>query len=451
MTKRPSVLDYKKYGAQLDKNLVDMAFKAPGDYKPAEGLIDDLSQVNKKPLSTGEAIFEGGLAGLKAGLKKADQYKTMRVLEWFQQNAMAAKQQNDWHMQREQFLESSTPYAEGLYSIANSKMDEATKQQYIADLMKQYQGVNPEAAKYDIVSAPAGQDFFIQEDRSTGEKKITPYSTVMTGDAWQGVQKRDLENLKLGILQQNAGVSAANSAAYIKDVNKRWDPQSQGEVAEMKKRAAQNAAQAKDEQAELYKIDTHLPELRNTEKVILESNLAGSGSLTEFKRKIARTIGADYDETTAKLNMGPFVSRWHDIMKGVLTDDDRTFLLEIDVNFANNKQATLEKLGQIIKKTENRRNQLSSNLDKYHKDPTANLNHNLQPLTENEYTRMRTPEGLVKYIPNNQVEQAILNNYIDLDNQPQSDKPQQTPQGNPSIQDRRQQLLLRKQELSNGR
>lgn len=215
MQRNPTSLDYKKHNLDLVRAQGDLVNKSPNESEPFVDAVNDFSQINQKRKSGLQAGIEGFASGLKYGAKKGAAERRQRLFDFLEQNIMAMRERSDYLEKRKQFFEDTTPYVTALYDISNSKtLNDNDKQQYTANLMKQYQQVDPDSGKFDIVSAPAGQDFFVVVDRSTGDKSIRTYQSMMTPEAWNDLKKRNLEDLKMNIQQQNAdayGRSVQNS------------------------------------------------------------------------------------------------------------------------------------------------------------------------------------------------------------------------------------------------
>lgn len=227
MTKRPSVLDYKKYGAQLDKNLVEMALKTPGEYKPSIESSEEIEKFNQTPRSTGETVVQGLFSGIRAGMKKADQDKTMRVLEWFQQNAMADKQQNDWHMQKEQEREMLAPYAMTALELAYSGGQYGDVDNNMRNVWNQLKSNNPDIQGEYMGFIPNSGIINIR----TPDGNIVPHNVgqYVGDDTLKRVQTGYLQKQALSVNQQRAddyGRNVASNIAYNKaQINKINNPQ----------------------------------------------------------------------------------------------------------------------------------------------------------------------------------------------------------------------------------
>lgn len=220
MQKQPNSFDYQKRNLGLTKAQFDVINNSPNQAEPFVGAVDDFMNINQKKKSGLQAGIEGLASGLKYGAKKGEVDRKQQLFDWLGSNIMATRQKIEYLEKQQQFLESSSPYAEALYDISNSKhLSDDERQRYKSDLLKQYQQINPEAGKFDIISSPAGQDFFVALDRATGEKKLVPYSSMMTPDSWQGLQKRNLENMKMDIQKQGMGIQQQHAVDYGRSVD----------------------------------------------------------------------------------------------------------------------------------------------------------------------------------------------------------------------------------------
>lgn len=437
MNKRPSALDYKKYGAQLDKNLVDAAFKTPGDYKPAEGLIDDISQINKKPLSTGEAIFEGGLAGLKAGMKKADQDKTTRVLEWFQQNAMAAKQQNDWHMQREQERETIAPWAAGAISDAFSGRPYDETDSNLRNMWNTAKKNYPELFKGEYISH-------------------TPNSALITVDMGNGPETRNMaefapealkDNQQLYIQRQALGVNQQRADDYgrgvdsnvalhnaqidkIKNAPPKLSPEQQAFNTEQHKILGKKAGEdLSNLEVDEEKAHGLLDSLKNMKLALTGGAITNENALSAGKLWWGEKFGTKAFYETKNFNVAAknFLPRIKELFGGRITNADLKLSLEYLV--ANNDwnkttidkfirtaeaevEQKLKRLGKIRKLAKENGGTLpldyqyriygDDNLDTAKSSPTPQ-----QPQGNGGMVLMVDPNtGLQEPIPSNQVERA---------------------------------------------
>lgn len=197
----------QKNKLDLIKSQSDLVNRSPNQSEPFVDAVDDFNKINQKKKSGLQAGIEGFASGLKYGAKRGEVDRMQQLTDYLRSNLMDMRERADYLEKQQQGLESATPYVSALYDISNSKtLNDDQKQKYTADLMRQYQQIDPEAGKFDIISTPAGQDFFVTLDRATGEKSIRTYQSMMTPDAWNELQKRNLENIKMGIQQQNADV-----------------------------------------------------------------------------------------------------------------------------------------------------------------------------------------------------------------------------------------------------
>lgn len=120
---KPNKFDYQKFNHQLNTDIAKIQLGKPKQNKPFIEALDEWTQINKTPKSNGQAAIEGAVAGLKSGLKAADQDRDQKVFDWLEANVRESQKLIDYNIQQEQRREEIFPYASGAIRLAYSDAD----------------------------------------------------------------------------------------------------------------------------------------------------------------------------------------------------------------------------------------------------------------------------------------------------------------------------------------
>lgn len=340
---RSSSLDYNKQASELLKGQVDLAgkrvdllSKKPSDFAPEVDLFKNIqANVQGKRKPAYQAIIEGIMNGAQYGMQKkqseAEKEKygeISRVLDYFDQNAQEISLQNQQNMEKEQRREKLEPYMTTGAEIIQSDGDYNTKMNALDGVLRQLKSEDP-SIKGDLVGfIPDTYILNMRDDAGQIQafdlsKGISQETLKLLQDKFLGKQKNaasmknaDAHMMSAGASVQTAqtnakyaGVNAASREAYANDINNRWDPEQQFNVASGKQQgkiAPERVSKIQEENVELEDVAydiAYLQDLLKSGNVITGDNLG-----TWITRQIGRSLGTKqlsdtqlYDATAKSL------------------------------------------------------------------------------------------------------------------------------------------------------
>ena len=246
MAKNKSLSGAGNYGASIGQgaSIADMAYgkdaSAPSQHDNDAELYSSFERAFSAPGDRPRGIWRNFGAGLAKGAahnarskaideKKGKNEKFQKVMDYFQQANQSAMEQNKWHAEREQKLETIKPFAMGGLEVSYSGMDYATGNERMRNIMEQAKIADP-SIKGDYVGYVPNSPIVNMRDEN-GNIIAMSLSTLVGEDSVKRVQGNYIDQQGRDVAQQK------------EDREERYAPEKYAAMEERAKNAAERTRQ----------------------------------------------------------------------------------------------------------------------------------------------------------------------------------------------------------------